>query len=818
MLPSRSNEPSLPRATAPAIGRRAGATALTLAVLAAMVAVAPGARAESPGREGPPAAPSPEAPALPGGAGELAPEAPDGPAPTDGDVSVSAVVITEAGADIVTREAEPQDVGAVITDLRNDPGVVSVSVDTPVSIDEVPDDPWRGQQWGLDDLRMDELPAGTPDGSAVKVAVLDTGVLATHEDLAGRVRCDLGADFTTSAQSSTGNGCIDPNGHGTHVAGTVSAISDNGIGVTGVSAAEIIPVRVLGNDGWGSSAGINAGILWAVDHGASVINMSLGGDGPDSFAAAVKYATDRGVVVVAAAGNNRETGNAAHYPGATPGVFSVASMNWNGVSSWFSHIAPTNLISAPGSSVLSTTNDGDYGYKSGTSMATPHAAGVLARYRQAHPLATVAQIRTAVQATANDLEVPGRDDNTGYGMIDAYQLLTGQEATPPLITAPGEPTKFEVTPGNGSLSLTWDAPSFTGGVPVEGYGLAVFHGIPGEESFLDSYGFAASQRSFTLTGLTNGVGYSLQLWAYNSAWDGNAAYTPVPVAPQAGALPGASAVTSTVPGNAAVTVSWKPAADGGSPITGYLVRTYRGATLLGTTSAAATATTLKVTGLTNGTAYAFTVAAVNANGTAPYSALSAAVVPRTVPGAPAIGAPSAANASAVVRWAAPAGHGGSPITGYTVRAFRGTTLVKTVTATASARSLTVTGLPNGVAHTFTVTASNAAGAGSPSARSASVVPKTRPGAPKVDVPTVGKAAATVRWTAPADGGSPITGYTVRAYRGSAVVKTVAVGAGARSVTVTGLAGGAGHTFTVTAINSVGAGTASAKTPTVVPRS
>jgi hypothetical protein len=87
----------------------------------------------------------------------------------------------------------------------------------------------------------------------------------------------------------------------------------------------------------------------------------------------------------------------------------------------------------------------------------------------------------------------------------------------------------------------------------------------------------------------------------------------------------------------------------------------------------------------------------------------------------------------------------------------------------------------------------------------------------VGVPTVGRAAATVSWTAPANGGSPITGYTVRAYRGTALVKTVAVRAGARSVTVTGLAGGAGHTFTVTAKNSVGAGTASAKTATVVPR-
>jgi hypothetical protein len=205
-------------------------------------------------------------------------------------------------------------------------------------------------------------------------------------------------------------------------------------------------------------------------------------------------------------------------------------------------------------------------------------------------------------------------------------------------------------------------------------------------------------------------------------------------------------------------------------------------------------------------------------GTGPASALSGAVTPRTVPVAPRIGTPTAGRASAVVRWTAPTSDGGSPVTGYVVRAYRGSTLVRTLTVPATARLTTVTGLVDGKAHRFTVTAANAVGTGPASALSATVTPRTVPSAPVVGRPTAGNSAVTVRWSAPTDtGGAAITGYSVRVYRGTAVVKTVTARAGSTSHTVSGLVNGTGYRFTVAAVNAAGTGRASALSATVTPR-
>ncbi|WP_448621030.1 fibronectin type III domain-containing protein [Geodermatophilus sp. URMC 65] len=282
--------------------------------------------------------------------------------------------------------------------------------------------------------------------------------------------------------------------------------------------------------------------------------------------------------------------------------------------------------------------------------------------------------------------------------------------------------------------------------------------------------------------------------------------------------PAAPAIWTPWRGDASATVRWAaPTNTGGSTITGYTIRTYRGTTLVKTTTASATARSLTVTGLTNGTAYTFTVAATNAVGTGAASARSTAVTPATRPGAPAIWTPWRGDASATVRWAAPTNTGGSTITGYTIRTYRGTTLVKTTTASATARSLTVTGLTNGTAYTFTVAATNAVGTGAASARSTAVTPATRPGAPAIWTPWRGDASATVRWAAPTNtGGSTITGYVIRTYKGTTLIKTTTASATARSLTVTGLTNGTAYTFTVAAKNAVGTGSASARSTAVTP--
>jgi subtilisin family serine protease len=463
------------------------AAVLAAALVGAVVAAAP-ARAE-------PLAPddtagAPEVPAI-------APD-PDTLAPPTGRLdSVSALVITEQGAEVITRPAAPADVAAVTAELQAVPGAIEVAVDVPVTL-MATGDPLRPDQWALDDLGLDRLPSGAPDGSGVEVAVLDTGVRAAHEDLSGLVLCGLGADYALDAASAdpAGDGCVDPHGHGTHVAGQISAGIGNGLGIEGISNARIIPVRVLAADGSGTSGTVAQGIVHAVDVGADVINLSLGGAHSSALDAAVHYATDNGVVVVASAGNNRQTGNTVNYPAASPGAVAVAATDTDRTTASFSYSGPTNFVSAPGVSVVSTWADGGYGYMSGTSMAAPNVAGVVARFLSRFPASTPAQVRAAILATSDDVETPGFDHQSGHGVIDAYELLT---ATPP-----AAPTAVTGRAGDGRATVSWTAPPASGS-RVTRYTVTA---QPGGVTATTTGATTA-----TVTGLTNGTSYTFTVTA-----------------------------------------------------------------------------------------------------------------------------------------------------------------------------------------------------------------------------------------------------------------------------------------------------------------
>ena len=308
---------------------------------------------------------------------------------------------------------------AAIAEDQRAPGAVAVSVDHRVQTQQTEsNDTDRWAQWALNRLSAENLWAQQP-GDGVTVAVVDTGVDAAHPDLAGVVL--PGTDLVAPG----GDGSADGNGHGTHVAGIVAAVADNGQGVAGLAqGVRILPVRVLDDSGAGWSSDIAKGIIWATDHGAAVINLSLGDHTSDQVTAtAVQYAEDHDVVVVAAAGNDRQNGDPVTYPAAYPGVIGVAATDSQDAVAAFSETGSFVDLAAPGVHIASTYPPATYVYLSGTSMATPFVSAAAALLKAADPQLTPAQATSALESSAGDLGPAGRDDDFGYGLVDPAAAL-----------------------------------------------------------------------------------------------------------------------------------------------------------------------------------------------------------------------------------------------------------------------------------------------------------------------------------------------------------------------------------------------------------
>lgn len=279
-------------------------------------------------------------------------------------------------------------------------------------------------------------------GAKVKVAVLDTGVDRGHRDLKGRVVASK--DFTGSR-----SGDSDVQGHGTHCAGVIGA-AENGAGVVGVAPeCELIVGKVLGDNGSGLSTWIAAGIDWAVEQGADVISMSLGSPAADArIKAAVDRATAKGVIVVAAAGNEGPEGTVG-YPAGFAGVVCVAAVDNKLATAKFSSRGPAVYVAAPGVNIRSCYPGDRFATMSGTSMATPYVAGCAALYvadRKARNLKpSPAEFSARVKDTADDLPPKGRDTATGYGLIRPAKLL-GENAPPVPMPPPANGDVIEINP------------------------------------------------------------------------------------------------------------------------------------------------------------------------------------------------------------------------------------------------------------------------------------------------------------------------------------------------------------------------------------
>ena len=454
---------------------------------------------------------------------------------------------------------------------------------------------------------------------------------------------------------------------------------------------------------------------------------------------------------------------------------------------------------------------------------TPYVGGVaqpgLARTVTGSPPATTAPVPGLTNGTTYTFSVKATNA-IGVGAESAQS----NPVVPSAPTAPGIPANVTATAGNQQVVVGWTAPA-TGGSPLTSYTVTPYVNGTAQIFLVQTVTGSPPATTATVTGLTNGTTYTFTVTATNAIGTGpesnqsNAA-TPatVPTAP--------TAVTPTA-GNAQASVSWVAPSDGGSALTSYTVTPYvNGVAQTGlakTVTGSPPTTTATVTGLTNGTAYTFTVHAANAMGAGAESAPSSAVTPATVPGAPSGVSASAGNAQATVAWTPP-GNGGSAITSYTITPYINGTAQPSLAAVVQAPATNgiVPGLANGTTYTFTVRATNSAGPGPESAQSSAVTPSapTAPGAPSGVTATAGDGQATVRWSAPANGGSPITAYTVTPYVGGVaqpgLARTVTGSPPATTAPVPGLTNGTTYTFTVKATNAIGVGAESAQSNPVVP--
>ena len=307
------------------------------------------------------------------------------------------------------------EVSSTIRDFLDNGLARYVEPDMKVELAFTPNDPGWSSQWGPIQIEADKAWDKTLGNNSILVAVLDTGVDYTHADIKDNY-VDLGYDWVNNDDDP-----MDDHWHGTHCAGIIAAVINNSIGIAGLAQVSIMAEKVLTSDGFGYWDWIASAIIDATDKGADIISMSLGGyEYSHLVHEAVQYAYSKGVLLVAAAGN--DNWNAKFYPAAYDEVIAVSATDQFDQKAYFSNYGDWIELAAPGVSIYSTV-PGGYAYASGTSMACPHVAGLAALVMSYFPNKTNEWVRLWLRYTADDLGELGFDEIYGFGRINARKAL-----------------------------------------------------------------------------------------------------------------------------------------------------------------------------------------------------------------------------------------------------------------------------------------------------------------------------------------------------------------------------------------------------------